>query len=159
MFKTNISLILVCSLIVSSQISAMNQQPDSQYSTTKKVIIGGTIGVGVTAVAVVAAPYVLPAGALVALKAVGGVVVAKATAAFASAKGTAVAAGPVIKIVSPYVSMSIYAGRTVKKEFFPTTEQKVQQLRIQEALEKPFEQQLKELSEKMKREQYKEKII
>lgn len=61
-------------------------EPKKGMSTTKKIIIGGVIVVGVTGAAIVVAPLVLPTGSVLAVKAAAITAGAKSTAAVAAAK-------------------------------------------------------------------------
>jgi hypothetical protein len=146
MFKILIALMLSTCLFT---IEAT--QENNKTSTTKKVIIGSVIAVTVVTAAVVAGPLVLPASTVAAIKASATVITAKAVAAGASIKATAVAAVPVVQTVAPIVGgakISVYIACAIKEEISPTQEQQLKQLLREKSLEKPFEEQLRELAEK-----------
>lgn len=130
-------------------MAAMNAPVTNKngLTTTQKVLIGSAIGTGGIAMAVVAAPMILPASTVVAIKATAGVVAAKATAAAVTIKGAAVTIAPVVKVVSPAIGV-VKMSAPIKEYFYPTTEQKVQQLLRERASEKPFAQQLREAAGK-----------
>jgi hypothetical protein len=78
----------------------------NEFSTTQKVLIGGAIGSVVVAAAVVAAPLVLPASTVVAIKTTASAVAIKvgtaATAAAPVAKGITLGISAV-QIAKPYI--------------------------------------------------------
>lgn len=133
--------------------NAISAQQKQGISTTNKVLIGSAIGVGATTAAIVAAPYVLPVGTIVAAKAAGGAVVAKTVAVAGATKGMAITAGTAIAEIAPVVQ-DIYiianTAYTIKNYFYPNAEhraiinkQKYEQLERETALQKPFEERLK----------------
>lgn len=116
-------------LAVSTNLLALEQPKTSSMPT---ILALGATGVGIT-LAIIAAPYVLPASALLALQA------------------SAVTAGPVLKAVTPIastisasISISRFAAPPLQQYFFPTYEQKFKRLLQEEISEKSFEEQLKE---------------
>lgn len=56
-------------LVSFASLSATEQSENSNLPTLKTVIITGTVGVGITGLAIISAPYVLPAGTIAAIKA------------------------------------------------------------------------------------------
>jgi hypothetical protein len=93
--------LLLLTFIAANTTSAMNTSiiknpTKNKFSTTQKVLIGGTIGVAVTAAAIVAGPVVLPATTVVAIKAAAAGITAKATATAIAVKATTIATASAI---------------------------------------------------------------
>jgi len=158
MLKSSFSLIL---FIAANQSSAMNIPPviesaKSKFSTKQKLLIGGTLGVGITAGVVVIAPYVLPEATIIAIKAAVAAAAVKAGTAAATIATKIATAATAIKttavttasgIASP---TNIAAVQTIAKRMgtvkyaykgvhflrwyvYPTTEQNLEQLLQEDA--------------------------
>lgn len=140
MKKCFFTLCIFSSASVFSMTPVVEKVPESGFSTTQKVLIGGAVCVGTGAAVVVAAPLVLPAATLVAVKAA---VVAGATAVH----GALVVAAPTVKVW--YLS-SKGTKYTIKitNYFLPSKEEKFKKLFVEEMQKKPFEELLKEAFQK-----------
>lgn len=136
---------VVLLLLLSLNVLACSQAPtDGNFSTTKKVVIVGVANVALTATAVIVAPLILPvsafAAASTATAAATAKATAKATAAGIAIKSAAVTAVPYV----PYIHAGYSGAKQAKKYLYPSKEQQVEGLRMEKALEKPFDQQLRD---------------
>lgn len=132
---------LVLLLLLSLNVLACSQAPtDGNFSTTKKVVIVGVATVALTATAVIVAPLILPVSAFAAASTATAAATAKATAAGIAIKSAAVTAVPYV----PYIHAGYSGAKQAKKYLYPSKEQQVEGLRMEKALEKPFDQQLRD---------------
>ncbi len=133
MFKRFYISLLSIGLMVIYPFNAISAQQKQGMSTTNKVLIGSAIGVGATTAAIVAAPYVLPVGTIVAAKTAGGAVIAKTVAVAGTTKSMAITAGTAIAKIAPVVH-DIYTivdtAYTIKGYFYPSAEQRLTDLKI-----------------------------
>ncbi len=121
----------VLSFVLIMPIAASNNESDNKLTTVEQVVLGTVLGLGITAIVIVASPYVLSAGTIVGLKSAGAVATAKISAAGATVKGAVVAAAPTIKAAAPVVQVVTTTVNGVKliKGFIVTTpEQKIEML-------------------------------
>lgn len=141
-------LLLSCSSLCASD---QTHETNPTLSTTQTILTIGGIGLVGTALVIVVAPLVLSAATIGAIKTTAITVTAKTTTAVVATKSSVIAAAPVIQKTATVVTgckVGLWGGRKVKEYFDPTVEQKVEQLLREEALEKPFEEQLREAFEK-----------
>lgn len=114
-------------LLICTNLCATTESENSRFPTVQTVIIASGITVGV----VVAAPYVLPVGTVIAIKAAVVAAAAKAAAVGAAIKSGAIVAAP----VATTISTSITITRALRPYVFPTTEETLNQLLNKEASE------------------------
>jgi len=143
--KIAVLLLINTSLLAMDPAQTTNNQADNKFSTTQKIAIVGAVGVGVVVLGVVSGPFLVPTIAVAKTGAT--LVTVKATAAAVTIKSATASAIPVIKAAGPIIGQvktATFGAYTAKKYFFPSEEEKLNQLRREEALEKPFKGQVKE---------------
>lgn len=126
---------LIFLLLSMSLLKAEGDQSDPELSTTEAILVVSALGAFVVAGSIVIAPFVLPAGALVGLKAGMGAVAIKVAGSGAVLKAAtgglaikATAAAP----LAGKVSMGITAIQIARPYIFPAVEQELADIEAQE---------------------------
>ena len=123
-------------MLTSSLIAAENKKCTCntyELSTTEKVVFYGAIGTGVVAGTVIAAPYVLPAATIAAIKASAAAAATSAASAATSA-ASAAATQIVPTTVVGKVGLGLTAAQLARPYVLKTTEEKLEALLKEKAL-------------------------
>lgn len=137
-------------VLTTNQLIAI-ENSERKLSPVEEMLISAAIGASVTTIVMISAPYVVPVGAVLSVKAIVGTVAAKASLA-TSAKSVFASAVSIIKVATPIASQvnsSITGIYLIKRCLFPSIEQKVEQLLLEKSTI-PFEQELKKVFDKKK---------
>jgi hypothetical protein len=128
-------------LFSTNLLTASQSSEQTKPSVIKKSLVEGAMVVALTTAHVVAGPIIYPSIKNAVVKATE--VVAFPVAATAAAVVTAY---PYVVAAAPYVGYAqagYWTGCQAKKYLYPSKEQQVERLRMDRALEKPFDQQLR----------------
>lgn len=117
-------------ILFSTRLFADNNETNNEISNTEAVIIITALGAVVIAGAVIAAPVILPASSIAAVKAAAATAAAKAATAGASIKATVAATS-----ITTKVSLGVAAAQIARPYILPNTQEETIVLATEEILE------------------------